>query len=65
MNHRDASKVKIDLMSSEDPQIKIRLAPELKAAVEASAAQNERSLTAEITARLRASFDLGVFGKGC
>ena len=38
------------------PQMKIRLSPELKALIDESAQANNRTLNAEITARLEASF---------
>lgn len=43
-------------MSREDPQMKIRLPEELKARIDASAAQAGRSLNAEIVARLEGSY---------
>lgn len=42
-----------------DPQMKIRLTPELKARIEAAADENNRSMNAEIIARLEASFIVG------
>ena len=39
-----------------DPQMKIRLPPELKALIEAAADQNNRSQNAEIISRLEMSF---------
>jgi hypothetical protein len=44
-------------MKQTDPQMKIRLPPDLKAKVEQAAASNSRSMGAEIVARLEASFD--------
>lgn len=44
-------------MSREDPQLKIRFTPELKMQVEEAARGNGRSLNAEVTARLQASFE--------
>lgn len=38
-----------------DPQFKLRLTPELKAGIETAAASNNRSMNAEIVARLEAS----------
>ena len=40
-----------------DPQMKIRLTPELKAMIETAADQNNRSQNAEIIARLEGSFN--------
>ena len=42
------------------PQMKIRLSPELKALIDDAAQANNRTLNAEITARLEASFLGGV-----
>jgi hypothetical protein len=39
-----------------DPQFKLRLTPELKQGIEKSAAANNRSMNAEILARLSRSF---------
>lgn len=44
-------------MKQTDPQFKLRLDEELKAALTAAAKQNQRTLSAEIVARLQASFD--------
>lgn len=44
-------------MAREDPQLKIRFTPELKMQVEAAAREHGRSLNAEVTARLQASFE--------
>jgi hypothetical protein len=44
-------------MAREDPQLKIRFTPELKNQVEEAARANGRSLNAEVTARLQASFE--------
>lgn len=44
------------------PQMKIRLSPELKALIDESAQANNRTLNAEITARLEASFQSGIIG---
>lgn len=46
-------------MSREDPQMKIRLPADLKDSVEVAAKANNRSMNAEIVARLQASFDKG------
>ncbi len=40
-----------------DPQFKLRMTPEIKDAIEAAAARNNRSMNAEILARLQASID--------
>lgn len=40
-----------------NPDMKIRLAPELRSQIEASAKLNERTLNAEVAARLQWSFD--------
>ena len=42
--------------------MKIRLSPELKAMIDEAAQANNRTLNAEITARLEASFHSGVIG---
>ncbi|KKB12388.1 hypothetical protein VE25_07500 [Devosia geojensis] len=39
-----------------DPQFKLRLTPDLKAQIEGAAQQNNRSMNAEIVARLESSF---------
>lgn len=39
-----------------DPQFKLRMTPDIKEAIEKSAAANNRSMNAEILARLEASF---------
>lgn len=44
-------------MSRTDPQLKVRLSEELKAAVTEAAKRNHRSVNAEIVARLEESFD--------
>jgi len=44
-------------MSREDPQMKIRLPAELKAQIETAAKDGNRTLNAEIVARLQASFN--------
>jgi len=44
-------------MSRTYPQMKIRLSPELKASIEESSKKNNRTLNAEITNRLEASFN--------
>lgn len=44
-------------MSREDPQMKIRLPADLKDWIDKSAAENGRSMNAEIVARLQMSFD--------
>lgn len=41
---------------SDYPQMKIRLSPELKALIDDAAQANNRTLNAEITARLEATF---------
>ena len=46
-------------MSREHPQMRIRLAPELKELIEQAALENNRSLNAEITHRLEQSFNTG------
>ena len=46
-------------MKQTDPQFKLRMPAELKAQLEDAAAQNKRSTTAEIIARLEASFEQG------
>lgn len=46
-------------MSREDPQMKIRLPADLKDSVEVAAKANNRTMNAEIVARLQASFDKG------
>ena len=43
-------------MARDDPQMKLRLAPELKAAIEAAARSSGRSLNAEIVHRLENTF---------
>ena len=43
-------------MSRNDPQVNFRMPAELKSRLEEAAAQNKRSTTAEIVARLEASF---------
>ncbi|TBU86777.1 Arc family DNA-binding protein [Phytopseudomonas dryadis] len=43
-------------MSRSDPQVNFRMPAELKAKLEEAAARNKRSTTAEIVARLEASF---------
>ena len=40
-----------------DPQFKLRMTPEIKEAVEKAAIKNNRSMNAEILARLEQSFD--------
>jgi len=45
-------------MKQTDPQFKLRLPPELKVRIDQSAAENHRSINAEIVARLENSFDL-------
>lgn len=44
-------------MAREDPQLKIRFTLELKRQVEEAAREHGRSLNAEVTARLQASFE--------
>lgn len=41
-----------------DPQMKIRLTPELKARIEAAADLNNRSMNAEIIHRLQTTFEM-------
>lgn len=43
-----------------DPQFKLRMTPEIKAAIERAAALNGRSMNAEILARLEGSFLTGM-----
>jgi predicted HicB family RNase H-like nuclease len=43
-------------MSSEAPQLKIRLPPELKGRIEASAKLSGRSINSEIVSRLRSTY---------
>lgn len=43
-------------MKQTDPQMKLRFPPELKTQIEASAKENNRSMNAEIVARLQESF---------
>lgn len=45
-------------MSRDDPQFKLRLPPALKAQIDQAAAENRRSLNAEIVARLEESFEV-------
>lgn len=45
-------------MSRENPQAKIRFPEELKAAIDAAAIANKRSINAEVIDRLQASFDI-------
>ncbi|MDZ7863356.1 Arc family DNA-binding protein [Acidovorax sp.] len=47
-------------MSRDDPQMKIRLPEEVKARIDAAAAEAGRSLNAEIVARLESSFEAAV-----
>jgi plasmid stability protein len=44
-------------MSIDDLHFRLRIPDDLKSMVELAARQNHRSMTAEINARLRASFD--------
>lgn len=44
-------------MARDDPTIYMRLPADLKARLDAAAHENRRSVTAEVTARLQASFD--------
>lgn len=44
-------------MSREDPQTKLRLPPELKARIEQSAKEHNRSMNADMVARLEKSFE--------
>ena len=48
----------VEPMKQTDPQMKIRLSPELKKSIDKSAKENMRTLNAEIVARLQASYDL-------
>ncbi|PIJ50647.1 DNA-binding protein [Erwinia sp. OLTSP20] len=41
----------------DDPQLRVRIPQELKDALEKTAADNDRTLTAEITRRLRESLE--------
>ena len=43
-------------MSREDPQLKLRLPPDLKSRVEDAAKANNRSMNAEIVSRLQGTF---------
>ena len=43
-----------------NPQFHLRMTPEIKAALERAAAMNERSMNAEILARLEGSFLIGM-----
>ena len=43
-------------MSREDPQLKLRLAPDLKDRVQESARANNRTMNSEIVARLESTF---------
>lgn len=45
-------------MSRENPQAKIRFPEELKAAIDAAAIANKRSINAEVIDRLQATFDI-------
>jgi predicted HicB family RNase H-like nuclease len=47
-------------MSRDDPQMKLRLPPELKARVEEAARASGRSINAELVQRIAASFDLQI-----
>ena len=51
-------------MSREDPQMKIRLPEALKGQIEGASATNNRTMNAEIVARLQASFEEGPSSKG-
>lgn len=44
-------------MARSDPQINFRIPQELKDALDVASAENRRSLTAEVVARLQASFE--------
>lgn len=44
-------------MRKDDPQINLRMPPELKARIQQEAKKNRRTQTAEIIARLQASFE--------
>jgi hypothetical protein len=48
-----------DQMARSDPQLNVRIPEELKAALDRVARENGRSTTAEIIARLQASFEGG------
>jgi hypothetical protein len=47
----------IRFMTREDPQIKLRLPPDLKDRLAEAATDNNRSLNAEVVSRLQESFD--------
>jgi len=49
-------------MKQTDPQFKLRLDEDLKAALTSAAKQNQRTLSAEIVARLQASFSESPIG---
>lgn len=51
-------------MSRDDPQMKIRLPAELKAGVETAAKANNRTMNAEIVARLQQSFENKLLSQG-
>lgn len=46
-----------------DPQFKLRLPADLKASIERAANDNNRSMNAEIVARLQATFEGAMFDK--
>lgn len=47
-------------MTREDPQFKLRVSPELRDEIERAAKANNRSMNAEIVARLQSSFSQDV-----
>ena len=49
-------------MSRDDLHFRLRIPQSLKAKIEAAAADNRRSMTAEIVARLEASFEFDIAG---
>jgi hypothetical protein len=49
-------------MTREDPQMKLRLPPELKDRLSEAAASDNRSLNAEVVSRLQESFSLSHVG---
>lgn len=51
-------------MSRDDPQMKIRLPAELKTGVETAAKANNRTMNAEIVARLQQSFENKLLSQG-
>lgn len=51
-------------MARSDPQINFRIPQELKDALDAASAENRRSLTAEVVARLQQSFENKLLSQG-